>query len=79
MGTQEVARYTRKALPPALMNTFWSVRLFRLLNRFRLLEGEYCLHIQGQAVQPEEEGTTFMRNFYGNIRDDVKFHTGSLI
>jgi hypothetical protein len=69
MDIQEVARF--KALPPVLMNTFWSVRPFRLVNRYRRFEGEYCLLIQGQAVQPEEEDTKFKRNVRNYLTVDT--------
>jgi len=69
MGIQEVGGF--KALPPALMDTFWSVRQFRLVNIYRPLEGEYCLLIQGQAVQPEEKGIICKRNIRNCLTVDM--------
>ena len=69
IGIRKVARF--KALPQALMNTFWSIRRFRLVNRYRRFEGHYCLLIQGQTVQPEEEGTKFKRNVRNYLTVDT--------
>jgi len=53
------------------MDTFWSVRQFRLVNIYRPLEGEYCLLIQGQAVQPEEKGIICKRNIRNCLTVDM--------